>query len=38
MIRDGEIVLNGNMKDVLSKYGTDLEGVYLKEISNSDNK
>ena len=24
------------MKDVLSKYGTDLEGVYLKEISNSD--
>lgn len=38
MIRDGEIILNGNMKDVLSKYGTDLEGVYLKEISNSDNK
>jgi ABC-2 type transport system ATP-binding protein len=38
MIRDGEIILNGDMKEILNKYGTDLEGIYLKEIANTDNK
>ena len=38
MIRDGEIVLNGDMQEMLKKYGTDLESIYLKEIANTDNK
>lgn len=38
MIRDGEIVLNGDMQEMLKKYGTDLEAIYLKEIANIDNK
>jgi ABC-2 type transport system ATP-binding protein len=38
MIRDGEIILNGDMKEILKKYGTDLESIYLKEVANNDNK
>lgn len=33
MIRDGEIILNGDMKEILKKYGTDLESIYLKEVA-----
>jgi ABC-2 type transport system ATP-binding protein len=36
LIRDGQIILNGNMKDTLKSYGTDLESIYLKEISNKE--
>jgi ABC-2 type transport system ATP-binding protein len=35
MIRDGEIVLNGDMQEMLKKYGTDLESIYLKEVSSN---
>ena len=33
MIRDGEIILNGDMQETLKKYGTNLEGIYLKEMN-----
>lgn len=38
MIKDGQVILNGTMSEVLKKYNTDLEGVYLKEISNNNNE